>query len=343
MPAFARSFSCEALAAWDAANPANFVRQLFARWALPGERATVERPLRLCIRDGYLNFYAKGQSVAELSRTRKGPRMRVHRAYVSNLEDLELSGGMSKSQYLTIDANALALPSSAMQLDRWISRAEGFACAEKRFVDDLVAENPGVVELEMALPASDIPGASRVAPRMDLVLVQIDGAAMPTIAFWEAKCSINSELRAKSEYEMRGDGRVVGPKVVHQVHKYVAWMQEPDRSAQVAQAYRLSGFILIELHRIFRGDEGGAPACLHLWKALAACDPVIVEQPGVVVGNYCPEKHSMLEPGRFARYATSFVENGHREKLGRNGIIVHQVPSPCDALLPLLPQFKVAA
>lgn len=83
MPVFARSFAVDALAEWDADNAGNPVRSLFDRWSLPGRRATSAAPLRLGLRDGYLNFYVKGQSVAKLSCGRDGPKLSVHEAYVA--------------------------------------------------------------------------------------------------------------------------------------------------------------------------------------------------------------------------------------------------------------------
>ena len=50
----------------------NAVRTLFNRWCLPGETAAGEALLRLDLRDGYLNFHIKGQSVAKLSAGRNG-------------------------------------------------------------------------------------------------------------------------------------------------------------------------------------------------------------------------------------------------------------------------------
>ena len=92
------------------------------------------------------------------------------------------------------------MPETAEQVAGWIETAGTYASAEKRFVDDLTAANPGVIDLEMGLPTSDLPGGKRVAPRMDLVVVEME-EGQPAIGFWEAKCANNSELRASADRE----------------------------------------------------------------------------------------------------------------------------------------------
>ena len=42
---------------------------------------------------------------------------------------------------------------------------------KKRFVDDLVAANPGIIDLEVGLRASDLLGIKRNTSRVDLAIV----------------------------------------------------------------------------------------------------------------------------------------------------------------------------
>lgn len=146
MPTFRRAFDGEKLAAWDQQHAGNAVHALFDRWALPGEAASGTRTLRVGIRDGYLNLYAKGQSVAKLSIGGAGPSISVHDAYVSGRRAGE-PGGAGQT-YVTFDAAALADPATAALVPGWIATAESHASAEKRFVDDLIAANAGVIDLE---------------------------------------------------------------------------------------------------------------------------------------------------------------------------------------------------
>lgn len=340
MPAFARSFDVERVAAWSRVNPGNAVRALFDRWALPGEPAG-EGLLRLGLRNGYLNFYAKGQSVARLSLGRAGPRLDVHRAYAE---------GPAREGYARFEAAALA--TIAPEVSRWTETALTYASAEKRFVDDLVAVNPGVIDLEMGLPAYE-GDDDRAAPRMDLVVAQPGPGAAASLAFWEAKCSTNGELRSSLPYQrliadsFREDC-YSGPAILNQIDKYVHWMGKGQRADDVRAAYRATARTLLKLHETFAANDGGEPACVGIWKILAAQPAAIVVRPGVVIGNYCPHAEAggdAVDHDRYARPARSFVENGHRAKLEQRGIRVHEVwrNERTELVLPVLPVADAAA
>ena len=345
MPAFARSFALEALAGWNADHPGNAVHLLFDRWALPGQKATNEAPLRLALRDGYVSFYVKGQSVAKLRWGRDGPSLSVHKAYVAGRHRKEARDGVqSTADYRCYDVGELADPSTAALVATWVETAETHALPEKRFVDDLVAANPGIVELEMALPASDMPGSVRTAPRMDLVVAQVRHDALPTIAFWEAKCATNGELRSRNNYHEHEDGSFTGPRVLNQIGKYMRWMAEKHRPAQLQQAYRNTAATLLEFRRMFCTSES-TPECVHIWQTLATADPLpVIAQPGVVIANYCPGGCTEAFGSSIAQRITSFGRDGHREKLKRNGAYVHEVgPNHGTATLPFLPSAPTSA
>lgn len=335
MPVFSRSFATDILAKWDAANDGNTVRSLFDRWVMPGQ--TSKAPLRLGLRDGYLNFYSKGQSIAKLSCTREGPKLSVHRAYASGRKR---DGGNDRPApiegYQNYDSATLADPQTALLIDGWIDTAETYASAEKRFVDDLIAANPGVIDLEMGLPAGDVAGSERVAPRMDLVVVQMVANGSPAIAFWEAKCANNPELRASGEK---------AAKVVDQLAKYTRWMGG-DRIVQVQQAYRAAAAAMLDLYQLFRSVESDVPQCLEIWQTLVAQPaPEIITHPGLVIGNYWPAGHTeRIASGRMQQSAASFARNRHGEKLEREGITVYQVgPDHAGPALPFLTGAAVVA
>ncbi|WP_174279399.1 hypothetical protein [Sphingomonas bacterium] len=338
MPTFARSFAVNALAEWDAnSSPNNAVRTLFNRWSLPGEMSVGEAVLRLGLRDSYLNFYIKGQSVAKLSIGRNGPKLSVHKAYTSGRrKEREGNGAPPVQGYEDYDAKALAHPATGSLVAGWIETAESYASAEKRFVDDLITANPGVIDLEMGLPASDLPGSERVAPRMDLVVAQCVNGEPPSIAFWEAKCANNPELRASGD---------TAPRVVKQLGKYVRWMEESGRIAQVQQAYRNTATGLLVAYRVFRESGASDPECVAIWKALAELDaPTVIVQPGIVIGNYWPDgSPERIASSRMAQSAASFARKDHRLKLDRADIQVHEVgPDHDGPVLPLLPTTPVS-
>lgn len=158
-----------------------------------------------------------------------------------------------------IDTKELSSASPDL-IECWIRTAETYAGDEKRFVDDLVAVTPGTIDLEMGLPAdAEAVGKDRTAPRMDMVVAQ-DGE----IAFWEAKCAVNSELRARARYKELPDGRYgLGPHVIWQLRRYQGWVNRPVRLAQVRAAYIEAARLLLDLAELYdkRGHlavRGGA-------------------------------------------------------------------------------------
>ncbi len=328
---FARSFSVDDLAAWSSKNPGNAVRALFDLWCLPGEVALGEGPsLRLGLRYGYLNFYANGQSVGKLSVSGRGPKLEVHQAYFSGRRRDRSDVGGPVFGYKSLDAEALATTATASLVRGWVETAKSYASAEKCFVDELIAANAGVIDLEMGLPANALDTGKRAAPRMDLVVAQRRGGEPVSIAFWEAKCANNSELRATSPGL---------PRVLEQVEKYVDWMGNAGRVAQVGQAYRDAAAILVELHKAFRSSGPSVPECMGIWKELATVEtPEVTVRPGIVVGNYWPDSYeAQIASGRMRQYAASFARNGHRKPIDDAGIILHEVgPDHGEPVLPYL-------
>lgn len=287
MKPFARHFAVEELAD----NAA--VRHLFARWALPGEVCDAQRCLRIGVRAGYLNLYVRGQSITRISRVGGATRLAVHPVYGSGHKRHAARPSDLDQRTVTFDSACV----SAGQIDSWIEIAVTYAGAEKAFVDDLVAHNPGALDLEMALPANT---AERKAPRMDLVVAQHG-----SLAFWEAKCSDNSELRARSAYRESSDGAYLGGiKVIHQLRKYVAWMEagRSDRSCQVRQAYRQVASVLIGLADKFDVPGDAARA---VWRELAPGAALeVILPPGLVICNY-----DALAQGRDAHFEKAAVAN----------------------------------
>lgn len=342
MPSFARAFShFDIFSQWDSDHPGNAVRALFERWALPGEPSTSEQPLRLGLRDGYANFYVKGQSVAKLSCGREGPSLSLHQSYVAGLPR---GSAPQPQKYEKFKAEALADPSTASRLEAWIAAAETYASAEKRFVDELIAANPGVIDLEMGLPASDLPGSPRVAPRMDLVIAQMLNG-IPSIAFWEAKCANNPELRSSVPYAAFESGEFEGPKVINQVQKYVDWMRQSGRITEVQNAYKNTACLLLKFRDHFHDRKTARePQCVSIWHSLSEEAPtLVVVKPGIVIGNYWPDGSSgsvasQRMPQCAARFATK-----HRGEIKRHGIHVHEVGSKWEGpTLPSLPSDEFA-
>jgi hypothetical protein len=339
MPEFVRSFRVDWLRDWNKDRPRNAVRALFARWALPGFGGAPK--LRLGVRKNYINFYVAGQSVARLSFGRnRRPKVTVHEAYVNLRERgaADPSDRPPNGEYCCYDDKALELAKTVEKIDGWVRTAETYAGDEKRFVDRLIAANPGVIDLEMGLPAGQIINGKRAAPRMDLVLAQAPPGDAVAIAFWEVKCSTNSELRAGTPYKEDAGKYVHGPKVIHQVRKYVRWMNEVDRRRQVQCAYRATAKILLGFYNVFGTKSLPEPACVGIWRTLEASQtPELILAPWVVIGNYCPSRDEPSKPAEnspLERNKGTFVRDGHRKKLENHGIKLREFDRDDDHVLP---------
>ena len=326
MSAFVREFPVYELGKYRAHGG---IAELFKHWVLPGEDGGAHG-LRLAIRNGYLNFYVKGQSVAELRFTSSAPKIKIHRKYKEGFKKGDERATKIGQAYVTVRGDELQSVTASEVLN-WIETAETYAGDEKRFVDDLVAVTPGVIDLEMALPADESAEAgSRVAPRMDMVVAQ--GAE---IAFWEAKCATNGELRAKSEHGLTIENKKVGPAVVWQLLRYVDWINRGERIDEVRGAYVDAAQRLLAMAELF-GKKGPAVAC---WRRLSATgdQSKLILPPGVVVAGYCSprldgdprEQDVKIYTSRMGSFAP------HEDKLRALSIPIHIVSAkPENAILP---------
>lgn len=343
MPVFARSFDVDALSRWKDGKTGTAIHALFDGWALPGQPSTPDAPLRLGVRNGYLNFYASGQSVAKLSIVLGRPQLSVHEAYVTGRKRGDERADVPAGQrYETFGAAWLADPANAWHVAGWIGTAQSYASAEKCFADELIAANAGVIDLEMALPASDTPGSDRVSPRMDLVVVETLEDGPPAIAFWEAKCANNSELRSSKPFELHDDGSHSGPSVIHQIGKYVRWMDEA-RSAEVRSAFPVAAARLLDLARLVHGENAEELECARIWQELIAVEPKVIVQPGIVIGNYWPK--GFREPvasERMAQHVRRFAST-HRGELLRHGMVIQEVGLDDERALPPISRIVLSA
>lgn len=320
MTKFRRAFHSSSLARQLDAAP--ILRALLAQWQLPGpDAAPTRHGLRLAVRAGYLNFYAKGQSVAKVSLPRGDVRLEVHHKY--------LGAPNAGKDYIAYSGDTLnALPGAA--LDAWVGQALTCSSEEKRFVDDLVTANPGTIDLEMGLPGD--PRAMRdgrkTAPRMDLVLLQSDGDAI-RIAFWEAKCGDNGEIRATLNGPL--------PHVCAQLAQYSRWLHLPGRGAEVIAAYSETARILLDLAEI--ADKAPCQAS-DLWRRAAGTPLTMATRPGVVIGNYCAyhadRRNGASRSEMLVRRHATFHANGHHTRLMGEGIEVAEYAAVPDAPLPIL-------
>jgi hypothetical protein len=217
-------------------------RGLAAEHALvsSGEMAEEDpKRLRLAIRDGYVNFYRGGQSVARVGfGNRGGLQARIHNKYIYGQEG-------SGQNYLTITSAGVADRKMAGQktygglayLRGWIANANDHTGEEKKFVDMVVARNPNTIDLEMALPAYSLDPKERRAPRMDLVAIEPVGERWQ-IVFWEAKLVDDGRARCRGE---------AAPKVVEQLAQYTRWLRHANHRDLVVSAFQETCRLLVAL------------------------------------------------------------------------------------------------
>jgi hypothetical protein len=214
-------------------------------------------------------------------------------------------------------------------IDNWIRTAETYAGDDTRFVDDLMAVTPGTIDLEMGLPADeDAAGKDRTAPRMDMVV-----AEGSEVAFWEAKCAVNTELRARASYKEQPDsGYCEGTRVIWQLRRYQRWVNRPVRLSQVRDAYVETARLLLGLAQL-SGKQGAA---VDAWRELASSGEkaAVILPPGIVVAAYCPiraDGFPRAESGAYLAKIKSFGE--HERRLCRHGATVATVNSRPDGLV----------
>ncbi|MDZ4392976.1 hypothetical protein [Cypionkella sp.] len=242
MSDFKRAVNLDALKADPQLKTHPWLRELLLRWQPAGTAALTAhwepkngdkkskgaRPvqLRLAIRNGYVNFYCGGQSVAKVDFSSK-ITARIHNKYL---------GGGDAQKYIRFDEIAQAFPDSG-DLDCWIRRTHGYQGIEKTFVDLVVGANAQIIDLEMGLPALN-DASERVAPRIDLVALEPSGDGWKLV-FWEAKHVKDGRIRSTTT-----------PEVFKQLASYATWFDAPGSLDVVQEAYRENCRVLVALHKI---------------------------------------------------------------------------------------------
>lgn len=240
MNKFNRHFDLNAMRA----SEPGWWKDLLTLWRPSGCTAGLDG-LRLAIRDGYLNFYRMGQSVAEVrfDRERK-PYAKIHAKYVLGKE------AGDSDEYLKLcgeqvfrDEQVVRKYKGIDDLRAWIANAEEKSGTEKRLVDALVAANENVIDLEMTLPAF---GDHTSAVRMDVVMLEkstgMDGLK---VVFWEAKLATDGRVRCSGE--IKADER---PEVLKQLKSYKDFLLHEDGANQVRvhKAYQEAAKLICDIH-----------------------------------------------------------------------------------------------
>ena len=313
MTKFDRKFNVDAVE--KAIGESVWLQDLLGHWCPAGElqgggKGSTQPDqdyLRLAVRDGYLNFYRYGQSVARVKVVHGKPQAEVHNKY--------LDGDQGSGQdYVKITDGTYENHDGEPRVYRygvvhdWIHRAEGHAGKEKSFVDDVVARNAGVIDLEVGLPADPGLWSENSAPRMDLAAIEPCGDHYK-LAFLEAKLVTNSEARCKDAG--------AAPKVINQLKTYEKWIAKNRKV--VTEAYQRCCNDLVLLHEIAKKLDKGKP---ELGKAIMSV--------GQGASSLCVDGTPRLIID--ARKGEAAFEK-HLKKLHDAGICVRMVRTDADMFL----------
>ena len=216
----------------------NWWKDLLRLWHPSGS----DGGLRLALRSGKLNFYAKGQSVAEVTLDAdKRPCASVHVKYAVPQSNRKL--------YLRFNSTGACLTTGFSGLTfepkktvaGWMTEALNKSGEEKQFVDSIVSQTSSIIDLEMGLPSLvdsvlGVDGRRRRpdkegsgAPRVDLVCLE-RALGGYRVVFWEVKLVGDKRLRTNP---MLGKS----PEVVGQLKAYETFFEEPAREKDIKNGY----------------------------------------------------------------------------------------------------------
>lgn len=199
----------------------------------------------LAVRGGYLNAYMKGQSVFKIGPGLNGthPQVKTHYKYllVPKLEKMQ--------QYILFDGTKFYIkPEDVIQTEdhagliaNLAGTAARFSGAEKIGIDRIAAEEPKVIDVEIAFTKSGDSESSPTAPRMDLALLIPWDSGGARLVFCEAKCADNVELWKPAKEKESDDAKMTGdksqPAVIGQIMKYENFISDAKNTKALVDAY----------------------------------------------------------------------------------------------------------
>ncbi len=267
-------------------SPPAWWRELLSLWR-PAGMPSDDLGLRLAVRNGYLNLYRKGQSVAQVKQARTGQlQWTLHRKYLGDEGQDDLDAG---SLYRPAPVN--------VELPKWVRAAEEKAGREKKAIDEILDRDANVIDLEMGLPAGvDQKSASRI----DMVSLECVDDATTRLMFWEVKTFDDARIRTSGELP-------VDVGILAQMGAYRKFLADSERASQVISAYQHCANLLCSLARSIGGEErlGSEIRALAAGKKL-----VLADQPGLLV----------VLPNRELPDRSKAAWDVHRDKLDKSGI-----------------------
>lgn len=250
-------------------DPPQWWASLLSMWR-PSGMPSGSFGLRLAVRNGYLNLYRQGQSVALVQAGPHGlPIWQLHEKYTGKKEG---------KGYVTVGRD-VPYPTASEELHRWIRDAAGKSGREKRAVDDLVGRDENVIDLEMGLPGHK-PAAEgnqrRSAFRIDMVALEAESATVSRLKFWEVKTFDDQRIRSSSDLP-------TSTGILKQIEEYQTYLADDQRRAGVLDAYKRCAVVLQSLRNL--ANEQGNPMRLgpELLNVAAGKDLMLADKPGLLV------------------------------------------------------------
>jgi hypothetical protein len=207
----------------------NWWKDLLKLWR-PSGLPSEDHGLRLAVRRNYLNFYFRGQSVARIWFVAGEPCVSTHIKYVFKSAEGQRYSKMRDGKGFQHPVTSEFQPYKGhATLLEFIERADEHKGVEKTCVDELVAANPSIIDLEMGLP--------KIAQRMDCIALEREQGVI-SVVFWEAKMIDDPRLRSKSK-----------AKVITQLKGYRDFLEADARELKsVERAYQETCKLLVKFH-----------------------------------------------------------------------------------------------
>lgn len=273
--------------------------------ALGSKKEIGVRPmgLRLAIRNGYMNFYCGGQSIAKVT-LGKTLKAKTHSKYLN--DDVAGSG-----VYQDLEAHHA-------DVAPWMSRSHAYHGVEKLFVDAVCSVSGTIIDMEMGLPGLPVKDAKTgefrlVAPRIDLVALEPDDGGWK-IVFWEAKLPRDARMRTQGDK----------PEVVAQLESYSAWFADEAANERVLAGYKNTCRMICEIHK--RAENAGIPV-----RPLHAAIVAIGNKPELLKA-IDPKVRLLID----LRKDDPLFCKEHLPKLEKHGIPLHCVRTEADLNLSIV-------
>ncbi len=232
----------------------------------------------VAFRDGALNAYFRGCSIAQLRLVGAEVRASTHYKYllkpVLKSPMVEARQGAFQFPSSWQENPAAAFTSSLADLDAIKRAAKPYAGGEKKLVGDVIRRNGAVFDVEIAL-TREAEGevadgeSAKAADRIDIAALKANGAGIELV-FYEAKLFQNQELRASGD----ADARVIG-----QIEKYVQLLEKYQ--AEIRESCLLAAQNVLDVHGLSNARKTQARTLLEQAKNFT-----INTSPVLIVGGF---------------------------------------------------------